>query len=171
MSRRVQGVSGQCRTVSFLTRPCATKDSATLQGIPELSDQSSTSGGCVSRLECSNSPDRAWPIRLPPRICCLRAASRWDFTTIVPSHFAARPGTPKDLEAAFAPTLAGTDAAARPYQPNDVKLLDDIAEELVQLKVRGQEKGWRARVRKVLYRQLPSGASTGVCFAASSPCR
>jgi len=65
----------------------------------------------------------------------VKDVAKWDFKIISPSHFAARPGTAQDLEAAFAPTLAGTDNAARPYKSGDTKLLDDIAEELVQLKV------------------------------------
>jgi hypothetical protein len=67
--------------------------------------------------------------------------SKWEFSTISPSHFAAREGTPEDFRAAFAPTLATTtveDAKAsstRPYPKNDVRLLDDIAGQLVKLNV------------------------------------
>ena len=71
--------------------------------------------------------------------------ARWDFRMIAPSHFDAREGTPEDLRAAFAPTLAksrggaatdpATPVTARPYNVDDVRLLDGIATELVKLKV------------------------------------
>ena len=67
--------------------------------------------------------------------------AKWDFTQIAPAHFDVRPGTPADLRAAFAPTLASAGAAAgggggeRPYVSGDVRLLDDIAGSLVKLKV------------------------------------
>jgi len=79
---------------------------------------------------------------------------QWDFKIIAPSHFDAKEGTPDDFRAAFAPTLAdstrsaskassdfadanmasaSTSAAARPYPERDVRLLDDIAAELIKL--------------------------------------
>ena len=61
--------------------------------------------------------------------------AKWDFTTIAPSHFAARPGTPHDLRAAFAPTLAAPSGGARPYAVADVRLLEDIGDVLVKFKV------------------------------------
>ena len=65
--------------------------------------------------------------------------ARWDFTTIAPSHFAVRPGTPADLKAAFAPTLAscedGAPEADRPFDAADAQLLDDIAGPLRALKI------------------------------------
>ena len=67
--------------------------------------------------------------------------AKWDFTLIAPSHFAAASGTAEDMRAAFKPTLAATtlqDAKAsteRPYVKGDVKLLDDIAGSLIQLKI------------------------------------
>jgi len=62
--------------------------------------------------------------------------ARWDFQTISPSHFAAREGTPDDLRSAFAPTLAAEateQRATRPYAKGDVRLLDDIAGQLIKL--------------------------------------
>lgn len=64
--------------------------------------------------------------------------SKWEFTTIAPSHFMARAGTAEDVKAAFAPTLAASSseaAAKKPYIVGDVKLLDDIAGALVQIKI------------------------------------
>jgi hypothetical protein len=67
--------------------------------------------------------------------------TQWDFKIISPSHFDAREGTPDDVRAAFDPTLATTtveDAKAstiRPYPKNDVRLLDDIAGQLVKINV------------------------------------
>merc|ERR1711968_352470 len=69
--------------------------------------------------------------------------SRWDFEYIAPAHFAAAKGTPDDVRAAFAPTLAretassenGAVVAKRPYASDDVRLLDDIASVLIQLRV------------------------------------
>ena len=65
--------------------------------------------------------------------------ARWDFTTIAPSHFAVRPGTPADLKTAFAPTLAscedGAPEADRPFDAADAQLLDDIAGPLRALKI------------------------------------
>ena len=64
----------------------------------------------------------------------------WDFKLIAPAHFAARPGTPDDLRAAFAPTIAGGSPAGavvetgkRPYVAGDVQLLDEIAGGLVKV--------------------------------------
>ena len=71
----------------------------------------------------------------------------WDFKLIAPAHFAARPGTPDDVRAAFAPTTAGGSAAGavvasgkqqgspqvRPYVAGDVQLLDEIAGALVKV--------------------------------------
>ena len=51
--------------------------------------------------------------------------AKWEFTTIAPGHFAARPGTPEDLRAAFANTISGE--GDRAFDKKDVKLLDDIA--------------------------------------------
>lgn len=62
--------------------------------------------------------------------------ARWDFQMIAPSHFAAREGTPDDLRSAFAPTLAAESSeqrATRPYAKGDVRLLDDIAGQLIKL--------------------------------------
>ena len=67
--------------------------------------------------------------------------ARWDFQTIAPAHFDVRPGTPADLKAAFAPTLAeappGTpanaDAPSLPYDRGDASLLDDLASGLVKV--------------------------------------
>jgi len=73
--------------------------------------------------------------------------AKWDFKMISPSHFAARPGTPDDLRAAFAPTLAASsDSSAsgngvktpssattsrntdtKPYDADDFRLLKDIS--------------------------------------------
>ena len=62
--------------------------------------------------------------------------AKWEFNTIAPAHFAAGPGTAAELKAAFAPTLQPEPRAERaPYDAKDVKLLDDIAEQLVKLKV------------------------------------
>lgn len=62
--------------------------------------------------------------------------ARWDFTTISPSHFAAGPGTPEDLRAAFATTLQQEPRVNRaPYDKNDIRLLDDIAGELLKVKI------------------------------------
>ena len=63
--------------------------------------------------------------------------SKWDFTIIAPTHFDAGPGTSEQLKAAFAPTLALEPRAAEraPYDAADVKLLDDIAAQLIKLKV------------------------------------
>lgn len=64
--------------------------------------------------------------------------ARWDFRTIAPAHFMARPGTPDDVRSAFAPTLAATSdssAAQRPFAAGDVRLLDDIAGVLVKIKI------------------------------------
>ena len=62
--------------------------------------------------------------------------SKWDFKTIAPAHFAAGPGTAEQLKAAFAPTLAPEPRAERaPYTAADVRLLDDIAAQLIKLKV------------------------------------
>ena len=51
----------------------------------------------------------------------------------------ARPGTPDDLQKAFASTTeqapAGADAAKRPFADGDVKLLDDIAGALKVVKI------------------------------------
>ena len=58
----------------------------------------------------------------------------WDFTTIAPSHFTARPGTPADMKKAFEPTLAASQSQ-RPYVEGDVKLLDDIAGALKVVKI------------------------------------
>ena len=58
---------------------------------------------------------------------------RWDFNMIAPAHFDARAGTPEDLRAAFAPTLATKDG--KPYVEGDVRLLDDLAGALQKLKV------------------------------------
>ena len=41
----------------------------------------------------------------------------WDFKMIAPSHFDAKPGTPADLRAAFAPTLATTPSEGAPRPP------------------------------------------------------
>ena len=63
----------------------------------------------------------------------------WDFTTIAPAHFDAHAGTPADLRAAFAPTLADAgDAQQRPpkpYDAADAQLLEDISGALIKLKV------------------------------------
>lgn len=64
--------------------------------------------------------------------------AQWDFETIAPSHFAARPGTGADLRAAFAPTLAKTPSgsdANRPYNTGDVQLLEDISDILQRLRI------------------------------------
>jgi len=62
--------------------------------------------------------------------------ARWDFKMIAPSHFAAAPGTADDMRAAFNPTLRPEPRASRaPYESKDVQLLDDIAEQLVKLKI------------------------------------
>lgn len=62
--------------------------------------------------------------------------ARWDFTTISPSHFAAGPGTPEDLRAAFATTLQQEPRVNRaPFDKNDIRLLDDIAGELLKVKI------------------------------------
>merc|ERR1719247_3071282 len=62
--------------------------------------------------------------------------AQWDFNTIAPAHFAAGPGTADDLKAAFAPTLRPEPRAERaPYSAGDVALLDDIAEQLVKLRI------------------------------------
>jgi len=62
--------------------------------------------------------------------------ARWDFKTIAPAHFDAGPGTAEELKAAFAPTLAPEPRAERaPYDAADVRLLDDIATQLIKLKV------------------------------------
>ena len=63
--------------------------------------------------------------------------ARWDFKVISPSHFGAGKGSPADLRAAFAPTLADNAAerAKRPYAAADVKLLDDTAGGLRAVKI------------------------------------
>ena len=64
--------------------------------------------------------------------------ARWDFKLIAPSHFDVHAGTPADLRAAFAPTLAdarGGAAAPKPYDAADAQLLEDISGALVKLKV------------------------------------
>ena len=62
--------------------------------------------------------------------------SKWDFTTITPAHFDAGPGTPEQLKEAFAPTLAPEPRAERaPYGAADIKLLDDIATQLIKIKI------------------------------------
>ena len=62
--------------------------------------------------------------------------SKWEFTTIAPAHFDAGPGTAEQLKEAFAPTLAPEPRAERaPYGAGDIKLLDDIATQLIKLKV------------------------------------
>mmetsp|Transcript_51281 Transcript_51281/g.109815 ORF Transcript_51281/g.109815 Transcript_51281/m.109815 type:complete len:125 (-) Transcript_51281:107-481(-) len=60
--------------------------------------------------------------------------ARWDFTMISPAHFEARPGTPADLTAAFAPTFASNDANAT-FTAADFNLLSDIKGVLKQFKV------------------------------------
>jgi len=60
----------------------------------------------------------------------------WDFRTIAPAHFAAGPGTADELRAAFTPTLKPEPREDRePYDRGDVQLLDDIAEQLVRLRI------------------------------------
>jgi len=61
--------------------------------------------------------------------------AKWDFTMISPSHFDARPGTPQDLRAAFAPTLQASESLPKPYSAADSALLEDIAKPLIKLKV------------------------------------
>lgn len=64
--------------------------------------------------------------------------AQWDFETIAPSHFAARPGTGADLRAAFAPTLTKTPSGSdtnRPYNTGDVQLLEDISDILQRLRI------------------------------------
>lgn len=66
--------------------------------------------------------------------------AKWDFTLIAPAHFTARPGTADDLRAAFAPTVAKADTvaatrAARPFVSGDVRLLDQIHDALVQVRI------------------------------------
>ena len=58
----------------------------------------------------------------------------WDFTFVAPSHFDAKPGTPKDFKAAFASTL-GAESSTRPYGDADARLLDGISSTLSSLGV------------------------------------
>jgi hypothetical protein len=60
--------------------------------------------------------------------------TKWDFTTIAPSHFMARAGTPEDMKSAFAPTVASA-SEKRPYVAGDVQLLDELAGGLKKIKI------------------------------------
>jgi len=53
--------------------------------------------------------------------------AKWDFNLISPSHFAAMPGTPKDMQEAFKQSLSKDDARAEsPYGDGDSNLLNNI---------------------------------------------